>query len=55
MTWRRTQTAALGIAASLLFTGATRAQETPQPAAAPQAAEAEAPGLPPDEIGRAHV
>lgn len=53
MTWRRTQTAALGIAASLLLTGATRAQETPQPAAAPQATEAEAPGLPPDEAGAA--
>lgn len=51
MTWRRTQTAALGIAASLLLTGATRAQEAPQPAASPQAAEAEAPGLPPDEEG----
>lgn len=51
MTWRRTQTAALGIAAGLLLAGATRAQEASQPEAAPQAAEAEAVGLPPDEGG----
>lgn len=51
MTWRWTQTAPLAIAVSLLLAGATRAQEAPQPAAAPQAAEAEAPGLPPDEEG----
>lgn len=51
MKWRRTRTAVLGIAASLLLTGATRAQQASQPEAAPQAAEAEAAGLPPDEGG----
>lgn len=50
MTWRRTQTAALGIAASLLLTGATWAQEAPQPAAT-QAAETGTTGLPPDAEG----